>query len=831
MNRKHPLATCEICPLQKARHAPTSGPANASVAVVSRSPGRYDVMAKRPFSSTSGDILDHLLGRYGVKREEILATNVVLCRTDDPPKEAIGCCRARLLSEIEGCSTVIAAGVEAVGAFVTSKSLNGTRGYVHKRYSNGRTQRVIATFNPAVVIRDDSTFNNLVKDFGLALAPKPEPKLPDIRWTNDINRGKAWIEGISKQNLNLLTIDIETKGLRADADIVAIGFSATGDKAVSIGERPLQHKDFIRDYIAPIVGGKSSYLYHNGKFDIRNLRWHGADARVDEDTMLLSWALDENSDEEQTHKLEYLLMSEMGWPNYEPPTVVKYKSTVKRLEKELRFDELKALPVPDDLYKYNALDAAGTAQLFPVLKQRAIDDGVWEMYRRFLIPAANALVKTELQGVNYNTEDALDLLEEEVWPALNKLKEELRWIVGDGNYNPNSPQQNAKLVYDDWKIIHNLRLPQGKERSVDKSVYTEIKAGRFVIGGFDESTRRQDSDDSSNNGEAGEGILQRSSKADRKVTAIRWAEKLADFKALDKQRSTYIEGMIPVAIHNGNRLYTNFKLHNTVTGRLSSSGPNLQNITRVKPDLPNIRELFTASEGRTLLNVDYSQAELRAIGKLSGDPEFARVYREGIDFHALVAERFFGANFTKENRQTAKNINFGVAFLQTPETFQEKHNIPVELAKPFVEWWWKQFPLVREWTNDVASEVKTGEVVSPFGNKRRFPILTKENINACIREGINFLPQNVAAFLCVYSLVQLCAKLDFSIASVVLNVHDSLLFDVRTDYLPDCAVLAKRAMESAPRETLGWDDFPFNVDLQIGQNWGNLSNYELFESS
>src|SRR4051812_47838234 len=113
--RKHPLANCEACPLVNKRHAPTSGPADAKVAIVSRSPGRYDVLAKRPFSSTSGDILDHLLGRYGVKREEILATNVVLCRSDDPPKEAINCCRPRLQSEIKTCTTVIAAGVEAVG--------------------------------------------------------------------------------------------------------------------------------------------------------------------------------------------------------------------------------------------------------------------------------------------------------------------------------------------------------------------------------------------------------------------------------------------------------------------------------------------------------------------------------------------------------------------------------------------------------------------------------------------------------------------------------------------------------------------------------------------
>jgi uracil-DNA glycosylase family 4 len=801
--RKHPLAKCEECPLAKQRSAPTAGPKDAKIAVVSRSTGKWDVLHKTPFAGESGKVLDHLLGLYGVKREQILTTNVVLCKTDDPPKEAIECCRPRLNSEIESCTTVIAAGVEAVNTLTGRKSLTGTRGYVHTRYADGRTQRVIATNNPAVVLRDDSTFNNLVKDFGLALAPKPQPKLPQVRWTNNVSEAKRWIEPLLNNRYDPLTVDIETKGLRADADIVAIGFSADGSKAFSVGEFPLRDSDFFANYIAPFVSGESTYLGHNYKFDVRNLRWHGVDARVDHDTMLLSWALDERSDEEQVHRLEYLLMSELSWPNYEPKEVVAYKSAVKRLEKELKFKELAALEVPDELYPYNALDAAGTAQLFPLLKQRAIDDNVWQVYQRYLIPAANALIKMELRGIAYNTEAAFDILEEKVWPALSEMRTQLQWIIGKGDYNPNSAPQNAALVYDDWNIQHKIRLPEGKERSVDKSVYTEIKAGRFIIGGGEIET-----------------------KATRKETAIRWANVFADFKALDKQRSTYIEGMIPLAIHNGDRLYTNFKLHNTVSARLSSSGPNLQNITRVKPDLPNIRELFVASAGCTLLNADYSQAELRTIGKLSGDPEFRRIYSEGIDFHSLVAERFYGPGFTKENRQTAKNINFGVAYLQTPETFQEKHDIPVEEARPFVEWWWQNFPTVREWTNNVTHEVLQGEVVSPFGYKRRFPLITKENKNAAIREGINFLPQNIAAQLCLFALVELVSELDFTIAAVLLNVHDSLLLDVRTEHLPTVALRVKEVMESTAKRALNWTDIPFTVDLQIGPNWGSLEEYE-----
>ena len=151
---------------------------------------------------------------------------------------------------------------------------------------------------------------------------------------------------------------------------------------------------------------------------------------------------------------------------------------------------------------------------------------------------------------------------------------------------------------------------------------------------------------------------------------------------------------------------------------------------------------------------------------------------------------------------------------------------PVEEARPFVEWWWGQFPAVREWTNSVTKEVLNGEVVSPFGNKRRFPLITRENRNAAIREGINFLPQATAAQLCIFALVELVTNLDPSLATVLLNVHDSLLLDVRSDFVPECALLVKASMGGAPRRALGWD-YPFDVDIQIGPNWGSLEEYTI----
>jgi uracil-DNA glycosylase family 4 len=110
VTRKHPLAECEVCPLQNARCAPTHGPQDAKIVIVSRSPGKADVLNGKPMSSTSGKILQSLLVDNGYDRKQVKVTNVVLCRCDEVPGAAIECCRPRLEADLESAETIIAAG-------------------------------------------------------------------------------------------------------------------------------------------------------------------------------------------------------------------------------------------------------------------------------------------------------------------------------------------------------------------------------------------------------------------------------------------------------------------------------------------------------------------------------------------------------------------------------------------------------------------------------------------------------------------------------------------------------------------------------------------------
>jgi uracil-DNA glycosylase family 4 len=824
--RKHPLAICEECPLYDSDFVPTVGDANAKYAVVSRSPGYNEAKHGEPFSGPSGKVLNHLLAQNGVKREEALLTNVVLCATQAPSTEAIKCCAPRLHSELEAADTIIAAGSEAAKAIGKLSSLSGNRGYAHTRYNSmGKRQRMVVTNNPAIVLKDDSTFPNLVRDFKLAINPLPPATLPKVEWTNEVQQGQEFLYRLRRRILSPgfmeegipLSVDIETKGLDHTRAIVSIGFSIGGNSAFAIGEQVCSDPNTMQNYVRPILEHRAcDHLWHNGKFDVRNIRHKGIAAKVDQDTLLLSYACDERSDEKQVHSLDYLVMNELNWPYYEPEEVSRWKAAVSRYERNHDYGRLERLETPDELYYYNALDAAGTAQLYPILRERAINDSVFDYYSSYLLPDSNALITVELEGLNYDVHRAADINENEVLPELDRLREEMRLIVGDGSYNPNSAQQNAALVYDKWKIIHEIDRGEDKERSVDKAVYTEIKEGRFVIGGL------------FTKGEMGTLHTIVSYKAQLKETAIRWAERFARFKELDKQRSTYIESLIARAEHAEGKIYSDFKLHSTVTGRSSSSRPNLQNITRAKEGLPNIRSLFTPSEGCTILSADYSQAELRTIAKLSGDRNLGEIYRTGVSLHKQVAERFYGKDYTYEEYVHAKNMDFGVAYGQSADTFQEKHDVPIEEGQEFIKWWFNEFPGVKKWRASVAREVKLKResdfnyVQTPFGHKRRFYLITYENKGAVFREAINCIPQNIAARFTLWAVRRL---VDLNLP-VINTVHDSIILDVPNTRLEEVAVKVREVMQSAPMLTIGWD-FPFEAELQVGKSWGELEDYTL----
>lgn len=760
--------------------------------MVARSPGYMEARMGRPFSGKSGDVLKHLIKENGIDIAKILLTNVVLCAPDEGqvPGEAIKACAPRLQGELDSSGTdlIIAAGSEAVNLLVGRGAIDRHRGYRIAR--DGRT--FIATNNPALVLRDDSTFPNLRKDFKRAFHPLPEPTLPVVEVIEDVKSAERYIE-TCMASPGIVVGDLESRGgLSHKATIVSLQFATRGIDATVLGERSGLFSDeaFVRGYLRPFLESPNHrFVWHNGKFDTKILRWsYGIAARVDHDTMLMSYACDERSGQTEKwhggyHKLEYLLSEEFGWPDYEPESVKEFKKTG-------------VVTDYDELHEYAGRDVAGTYQLFELLSERIRSEKVERPYEHLLLEGSEACTRIELTGFHYDVDNAMELMEDEVNPELRKLTSSLRRIIDNPLYNPRSALQNSKIFYDDWRINHVMRQRPDKNRSVDVSALNEVIAGRWTNrAGIEEGTQEH-------------------------WNIVYFATELRRFRRLSKQADTYIVGLIERALDDPERrVYTDLLLHGTTSGRLSSRNPNLQNITRTKPDLPDIRGLFLPSPKRIIVQADYSQAELRCIAHFSQDAELLRVYKEDLDLHNVAAENFYGESFTKENRSRAKNMNFGIAYGQSAATFEEKHEIPEREAQKFIDWWWSFFTGVRAWKEEIVKEMKTGAVVSPFGRKRRFYLLTKENYNACVREAVNFKPQSTAGDFTLRSVIILQREIDPTKADIVITVHDNIVSDVEESYVDEYKTICEQVMVSRPKDELGWE-IPFKVDIGVGPNWG-----------
>ncbi len=525
--------------------------------------------------------------------------------------------------------------------------------------------------------------------------------------------------------------------------------------------------------------------------------------------MLLSYALDERSGTDERigiHGLDYLLMDTFGWPHYSSPAVERAKKTG-------------IVEDYDEFYNYAGLDVGGTYQLFQHQYPIAERDEVLVPYSHVLLRANEFLIGVETNGMHWDADGAMDIHEFEVGPELAELKGELLRLHDSPVFTkPSSVQQMAHIYYDDWGVQHVMqkRRPtetmQHPERSIDESARNEILAGRFRFRG---DTVQQRTGNTIK-------IVPAEDAEERKQFIINFTETYDRYQKLSKQDGTYLVGLTKRAeLSDDLRIHTSLNLHGTNSGRLSSSRPNLQNITRSKEGLPDIRRLFKARDGWKIVQADYSQAELRVIAQESGDAELRRIYNDDLSLHKETATRFFGEDYTTEQYSTCKNVNFGVFYGQSVETFQEKHGIRPELARPYIEWVWKTFKGVKEWEDGIANTVKTkGVVVSPFGRKRRFHLLTRDNLDACFREGINFVPQSTASDLTLCAGITVGSNTDVRRAKIGILVHDSIVAEVRDDYVDEYSKIVEDVMADTPRTELGWT-LPFKAEIGIGQTWGD----------
>lgn len=258
---------------------------------------------------------------------------------------------------------------------------------------------------------------------------------------------------------------------------------------------------------------------------------------------------------------------------------------------------------------------------------------------------------------------------------------------------------------------------------------------------------------------------------------------------------------------------------------------NVQNIPRKNQE---IRNIFVASPRYSFVEADYSQAEIRVLAQLSGDAYLRQVYIDKRDLHSEMAREIFGEGFTSEDRQRAKEINFGVPYGLSAEGLAIRFGVTVEYARQLIRQWFAAAPQAGEYINLCRqAPLLRRTLVTPFNRRRRFHLVTPDNVRGLQNEACNFPISSTASDLTLHSAIKLGelfktfgrTKGEYDVR-IVNIVHDSILTEVREGVdVQEVKCLMVDVMESRPKELIG-AIVPFVADVKVGKRWGRLEKME-----
>lgn len=611
-----------------------------------------------------------------------------------------------------------------------------------------------------------------------------------------------------EQSKRYIACDIETKRVEWEDNILlSIGFATDSSTCYALYNIPIQCSRSNCTEMPEIANALQQlfdrtdikWIWQNGKFDCTRLKYMcNIDARVDEDTLLLHYiGINERRGTHGLKNLGQLYLQAPAWDDELDQIKTSYCRKNKLRLRDFTYD---LLPI-ETLIPYMQKDCIATYRL--LFKFRTLQRPETEFIYRKLVEASGKYGQMELNGFRVDEEYLedleyfLDLILEDAQTELDKVSEQL-WdpatyskdtgarVKLTDTFNPKSPKQlKWMLEKATQQPVPNTSAQTIEElyRLVDKGIIKYPLAKEFI----------------------------------ESVSTVRKASKYMD---------TFVQGMRDNLCRDL-RVRSTINLHGTETGRLSSSNPNIQNIPRNK----YIKNLFVAETGKVLLQFDYSQAELRVLALLSGDPWLIGVYQDGRDLHDTVAESMFGPDFDKEQRNMAKTINFGIAYGRGPSSISEAFGKSMFESKAIIDKWFKPMPKVKEYINGRRRAANRGEqCTTPLGRERHF-VLTDAEKNHIQNEYINTPIQSLASdftmisLLCIHDyLVQEHLQND---AKIIMTVHDSIILEVTDDAeLIDKLVRnGVRIMAEVPQQLIPDCPVPFKADADVGTKWGEMEEY------
>lgn len=775
----------------------------AKIAIIGEYPNIEELRKGQYFLSSGGDALRKTMTKLGINLDDCYFTVAVpyllSSKNKTVPADRYAKERQRLLSEIKECGAtiVIPLGTMAAGMLLNQKNLKITKilGNILDCPELPNVS-IIPNYHPAALLYSpglykvfESVFSSVTKLYqGVAV----DPGKTQWKWITTADEIQALTNRID--TLPYVASDIETSSLCTfDLMVWVIGICYQKNK-VEVIDRETYLK--YPEHISRLFQACCRWTWHHGKFDTQLLHYQGhKTARLDDDTIYMSYALNETSG---SHGLGQLATIHLGADEYKS----KMNSEFAYIQTEDDYRKHK-----QDLGERVAIDSDYTFQLREVLwKKVTAQPELESLYNEILIPGANFLRRVQMNGCKMNEEYLLqqvpiyeqkveDKLAEIVEAAdpfwdLERYKAETGAKSGSAVFKPTSVKQLSWLVYDRLKLKPGYKRG-AKKRSTDEETLQSIpNPPEFLL-------------------------------------------HILELRSLNKEYSTYIKSYIKLK-DKDNFIHTNFNLHVTVTGRLSSTEPNIQNVPSKKPELR--RSYIPRAINRVLMEVDYSGAELRVLAFVSGDTALSEALTNG-DPHGDVATEIYGTRYTegtaKEQkilRGNAKTVNFGIAYGRQAPNLSEAFGISLEEAQSYIDTWARMYPQAWAYLQSCEADVRKGnDLITLYGRHRRMGLIHQANLQDLINEGKNFRIQSVSSDNTLLSAMEMEDTLRDKYDTYIINlIHDSILLDVPADpvIVNKVARFATGTMVNWPKKRFNCQ-VPFKSDVDLGPNWGDFASYDI----
>ncbi len=597
------------------------------------------------------------------------------------------------------------------------------------------------------------------------------------------------INVLNKQTL--IALDTETTSINAlEADLVGLSIAyneqiQAKDGKVVLAEKdgqtksfyiPVFHKvgdqlemDYVLNKLKPILESSSvCKTFQNAKYEINTLLKYDIHLNgIIFDTMLASYV----NDPARKHGLKTQAAENLDY------FMTEIDELIGKGKKQITMDDVPIEKASD----YACDDAFATLELTKFWQNKLDDDGKKLLYE-IEVPVSVVLAKMEAQGVSLDT-GYLAELNKELEQNLKDIEEKIYALAGE-KFNINSPKQVGSILFEKLQIQTKTKRRGANKFSTDAKVLEELAKEHEI------------------------------------------ANYLLQYRHYAKMKSTYVDALPDLISPVDGKIHTSYNQTIAVTGRLSSSNPNLQNIP-VRTQLGSrIRKAFIPENRDTqvLLSADYSQIELRLLAHCSGDENLIRAFKSGEDIHTQTAAKVFGVGLrevTKEMRSKAKAVNFGIVYGQTRYGLAGSLGISNEEAQQFINKYFETYPKVKEYMeNSVQYAYQNGYARTIYGRKRYLLdelLSSNHNIKEFAqRAAINTPLQGAASDLIKMAMIELDKNFEQNNikSKIIMQVHDELIIETYKDELEKVKELTKQAMELNQPLLV-----PLVVDMEWSSSW------------